>query len=451
MTKRNRWILLLWVAAAISVVAMAIACPAGWDIAPCWTAIQSVSHGASPYADGIADLKAYHDLPSHAAGDHPPKIFWYSPLTIPLLHMLALFPGWLLGTLFWCAMVAAFLLQLRAGYQMASERERRWLIFLLPFVAFFPGLVGDIAIVSGNVAYILYGLILLAAFPGWKRNQWSWFYIAVIFASIFKSPMLTLLAFPILVGRRQWVAAGITGATGCLLFAIQPLLWPAQFKEFQSAAHLVFDWTRDFGFGPPGVIGELLWKMHKPYSLATTVAYVVWAVGLGTLLLVTSRRVRRNPSLRELWIPVAFLCTILLNPRVKPYDNAALTVPMLLIAWRALQMAQQQLVHRRANRARLLGSAQLHPVPVEDRSVWAPLLAGSCVFIALNAFNNIPWSDGISVELIFLLCILSAGIWSLWSAEIASPGEPNSQPFFTKQAASSRVSLTTGGENGPSR
>ena len=63
-------------------------------------------------------------------------------------------------------------------------------VFLLPFAVFFPGLLCDTTIVAENIAYPLYGLILAAAIPGWKRNKWLWFYAAVIAASIVKVPML---------------------------------------------------------------------------------------------------------------------------------------------------------------------------------------------------------------------------------------------------------------------
>ncbi|MGD0831360.1 MAG: hypothetical protein ABR907_10480, partial [Terracidiphilus sp.] len=340
--RRIQWIALLWLVAAISVGAMAFSGPFAWDVYPSWTAIQSVGRGGSPYSVGIAALRIYHNLPSHATSDSAPAIFWYPPLTIPVLRLLSWLPVWLLGSLYLFALAVGFLLQLRAGYEMASEQERRWLIYLLPFAAFFPGLLCDQTILSGNVAFILYGLVLTAAVPGWKKNRWTWFYAAILFASIFKAPMLTLLAFPILVGRTQRLPATITGAAGCLLFGLQPLLWPAQFKEFLFAVHAVFDWSRDFGFGPSGLLGRLFWEMKKPYSAATTIAYLLWVIALGALLLVTKFHVRRHAPLRADWIPIAFVGTILLDPRIIFYDTAPLTIPLLLIAWRSLSLRCKQ-------------------------------------------------------------------------------------------------------------
>lgn len=388
----------------------------GWDTQQCWTAIQSAGHGGSAYDGGIAALKAYDALPSHAAGSRQPVIYIYSPMTIPVLRWLALIPGWLLGTLYGCAVAAGFLLQLRAGYEMASETERRWLVFLLPFAVFFPGLLCDTTIVAENIAYPLYGLILAAAIPGWKRNKWLWFYAAVIAASIVKVPMLTLLAFPVLVGKRQWVPAGLAGAAGSLLAAVQPLLWPTQFQGYLLAVRLAFDEMHSFGFGPAGLLGNLLWAMRKPYAEAATLGYVAWAVALGALLLAMSYRIRRDPDLREMWIPVAWVGTVLLNPRVTFYDTATLTVPMLLIAWRAIVLNQELRAQSKANGRS--STIQLATLPIANeaglgqRKDIAAIVAGCGCFAACNLIDMM-WGDWMPMELMVLLLVFAAGAWQL--------------------------------------
>lgn len=414
-SKRTRLVILLWIVAAISVAGMAIAGPAGDDITPYWKAIQAVGHGSDPYTGGIAALKAYHHLSSHAVGTHEPLIFWYAPLTIPVLRVLSWFPGWLLGPLYWCALAAGFLLQLRAGYAIASEKERHWLIFLLPFVVFFPGLLGDATMLCGNVADVLYGLILVAAISGWNRNKWFWFYVTVLAASVCKAPMLTLLAFPILVGRKQWLSASMTGATGCLVFAVQPLLWPTLFHEFLEAVQVQFDLRHDFGFGPAGVLGRLLLHFKKPYFPATTIAYLVWAVALGILLLALRRHVDHNPHLREMWIPVALVGTILMNPRVAFHDTPPLTVPLLLIGWRALLLGQKRLAAWQAKRATAPSRT-----PHLGREKLKPILVGLGCFAACNLIN-ILLGDWVPMELPVLLLVLSAGVWALLSAKADFP------------------------------
>ncbi|MGC9159142.1 MAG: hypothetical protein ACP5FH_09135, partial [Terracidiphilus sp.] len=390
MAVRRRWIVLLWTVSLISLGGMAVVGPIGNDVSPYWSAIRSVECGSSPYAGSIAALSAYHNRPAGAAGGHA-LAFWYPPLTIPLLRTLTLLPVWLLGALYFGALAAAFLLQLRAGYLMASEKDRGWLVFLLPFAAFFPGLLADESILYGNLAYLLYGLILTAAVPGWKENKWLWFYLAVVFASIFKPPMMTLLAFPVLTGRRQWAPASAAGAAGCLLFAVQPFIWPDRFREFLLTGHLVAGWTHDFGFSPCGVLSQTLCAMKKPYSPANILFYLAWATALAALMLAIRHEVHRHPHLREIWVPLALVGAVLLNPRIKEYDTAPLTVPMLLIAWHALRQGQEWMAQWRAKHA--FGPAcqnreQAAPRTRRGNAPWPQLiLLGFGCFAACNLID----------------------------------------------------------------
>jgi hypothetical protein len=419
-TKRIRWIVLLWLVAVISVGGMAVMLPSvyGMDVQQCWIAIQSVGHGGSAYADGIAAMTAYHG--SHPAGDRGPVLLYiYSPLTIPLLHFLSWFPKWLLCLLYGGAVGTGFLLQLRGGYEMATAKERG-LVYLLPFVAFFPGLLGDVTILVGNIAYILYGLVLLAAIPGWKRNRWFWFYVAVIIAFSCKAPMLTLLLFPLLVGRRQWLPVGMTAAFCGLLLAIQHLLWPVEFQRYLSALRLACNWQHSFGLGPAGFVGTLLWKMGKPYSLITTMVYLGWAVALMAFLLVIGRCVGRRGLSRENWIPVAFLGTVMMNPRLTFLDNVPLTIPMLLIAWRSLLLLQKRFERRKMGRASVSFNSTSAPSPYRDRKTLAPVVTGVGCFVACNIADMI-WGDLFPMELTLLLLIFALGVWLLFSAEEQFP------------------------------
>jgi hypothetical protein len=403
---------------------MASVGPAAWDAQVYWKAIQSCRHGADPYADGIAAQRAFHNRSAFNATEHAPWTYVYPPLTLPLLRLLGRFPGWLLGVLYWAAVAGGFVLELWAGFQMAVEHERRWLALMLPFVAFFPGMLSNDVILSGNVTYVLDGLILAAAIPGWKRGMWSWYYVAVLTASMFKLPSLTLLAFPILLGRRQWFPTGITAAAGGLLFALQIRLWPDMFREYLLAVRLQFDWNHDFGFSPAGVLGKALWDMGRAYSPATTILYLAFTSVLGIVLLFLAYRIRQGKLPRERWIPVALVGTVLLSPRIKEYDVTAITVPMLLIAWRALR-----LVLLRSSGGRLLDSSS-HAIgrapagalplalgggPGQNHHDRAVVLAGAGCFLACNVIAGIGdnWRP---VELVILLATFAVGVWSLYQS-----------------------------------
>ena len=335
---RHWLVALFWVGALIALAAMAHFGAVGWDAQGYWKAAQEVHRGSDPYAEDLLALRRFHDRLATNPAEPRPFVYVYSPLTLPLLRLLAIFPGWFVGLLYGVAVAMGTAVQLWAGFQMAEPRERGWLMLVLPAVLFFPGLVTDDVILSGNVAYLLYGAMLVGATAGWKRAEWTWFYFAVLIASVFKTPFLVFLVFPVLVDARQWVRAGVTAVAGVLIFVAQALMWPGLYREYLSSLLLVFDWLHDFGFGPASVLGMYLWRRGQPTATATTLLFLACAVVIGVVLLVLARRAREWNLPGDAWVPVALVGTALLNPRVMKYDLAAITVPMMLIAVRALRL-----------------------------------------------------------------------------------------------------------------
>lgn len=378
--------------------------PVGWDAQGYWKTSQIVHHRFDPYAQDLVALRTFHARLAANPAEPAPFVYVYSPLTLSLLRALAMFPSWLIGLLYGLAIACGVLLELWAGYQMADQRERRWLALLLPAIVFFPGLVTDDVILSGNVAYVLYGVILAAATAGWKRGRWSWYYIAVLVASIFKAPFLALLAFPVLIenDRRQWVLSLTTAFGGLLLFAAQMRLWPAMFREQLSSLRLVFDWLHDFGYGPASILGRALWQRGVPTARATAILYLISAGWLAIVLLFLASRVRRWNIPRENWVPIALVGTVLLNPRIQKYDLAAITIPMLLIGWRALRLGWTVLFE----------TAPGSPHNARSESPWKlTALAAGCLLIPNVITVAGPASS--PNELVVLLAIFAMGVWSL--------------------------------------
>jgi hypothetical protein len=400
---RPRLIVLFWTAAVLALAAMAYAGAVGWDARGYWKAVQSVQHNSDPYAEDIVALQAFHQRLATNPAEPRPFVYVYSPLTLPLLRLLALFPGSFVGLLYAIAVALGAAIQFWAGFQMADQRERRWLMFVLPAVVFFPGLVTDDVILSGNVAYLLYGGILLGGTAGWKRGHWTWYYLAVLIASVFKTPFLAFLAFPVLIDARQWVRSSMTAIAGVLIFAAQARVWPALFREYLTSLLLVFDWLHDFGFGPASVLGLYLWRRGRPTATPTTILFVICAGVIGVVLLVLARHVREWNLPREAWVPVALVGTALLNPRVMKYDLAAITVPMVLIGGRAL---------------RLLWKAGGSATEAKNRSGRTLILVGSILFFLIpNIITTVgpSWFPG---EFLVLATVFVLGVWSVWRLRV---------------------------------
>lgn len=403
---RRRIVVVFWVAAAIAVAAMAYTGPMGWDAQIYWRAVQTIRHGGDPYAAGIAAQLAFLNRPNPHASDHVPFTYVYSPMTLPLLRLFTAVPGWLLGLLYGLAVFSGFLLELWAGFQMAGAWERKWLVLMMPAITFFPGLVTDDTILSGNIGYVLYGVVLAASVPGFKRDRWFWYYVAVLGASIVKAPLLTMIAFPVLTGKKQWLPAVATGSLGLALFAIEGRIWPVEFHEYLVAIRLMFDEVHDFGFGPAGVLGKTLWRLGRPYSPTAVIFYLIASCVLGIILLLLKRRVRLGKMTREAWIPVALVGTLLFYPRIMRYDLAAFAVPMLLIGWRTFRKAEESFP------------------PLLHGKFFSWLTAGSATFVVCFLAANVITVVGpmwFPIELMVLLAVFSLGVGSAY--QIQRPGQ----------------------------
>jgi hypothetical protein len=332
--KARAVVVIFWILALAAIPLWIAAETPGWDLHVYANAIRSLRAGHDPYADGVAVQHIFHrDLALHLHAA-PPMTYVYSPLTLPLLRIIASAPLWLSGACFWLAYIGGVLAQTWSGTQMSQRTEHSVFLFFAPAAAFFPGLIQHDVVLSGNIAYIFYGLILATAVLGWRSNRWHWFYLATLIASCCKAPLLSLLVIPILSTRKQWLPACVTGAIGFALFAIQPWLWPSAFHNYLEAIELQFSYNRDFGLSPAGLLGHVLFGAGVPYSFGTTVFYGLYALPVFALLLYLSRRFFAGNFSIEQWAPVMVLGVILLNPRIKEYDAAPLTLPMALVAWR---------------------------------------------------------------------------------------------------------------------
>lgn len=373
---RGRWaVRLLWLGAACAIVGMAVFLPFAWD--------------AKVY---LLALRQYH---AYVSGQLSSSLA-YSPLfMIPALGVARLLPLWLTMAIFGAAYFSGWLVQLWVGMQFATPDERRILRYVAPVIAFFPGLLINDVIVSGNLAYILYGLMLAAAALGWKRGRWIWFYAAVLLAACVKVHLLTMLAIPLLCGKRQWLRTIITGAAGLGLYALQFRIWPQAFQVYLNSLQVMSQMRRDFGCGPAGNLARVLQIMGVPYERPSILFYVAYAVAMFLTLLWLSRLYREGRVCFASWAPVMLLGVVLLNPRILTYDVAAVSLPMALVAWRSLRG-----VGRTSRMPVLIGFAVLLfalNVFVEANEDWVTMLPDAWKYL----------------EMVLMLGIFGAGVRSL--------------------------------------
>jgi hypothetical protein len=333
-SRPNAVLMGMWIALVLAVSIWIHFETPGVDLQVYAAAIQALRSGHDPYADATAIQQVYHQQVGDPNGGDRPYSYVYSPITLPLLRLVGNIPFWLSARMYWLLYIAAVFGQIWAALRFTTHSERRFFLYLAPAVAFFPELLQNGVVLSGNIAYILYFAVFWCALAGWRRGNWSWFYAAVLAASCIKAPLLSLVVIPALSSRKQWLPTGLTAAAGIALFAIQPILWPSLFRNYLQAVDLQFLYNRDFGSSPAGLFSDTLFRMGRSYSPAGFVFYLCYAIPLFALLLQLARMYQRGSfSLRQ-WAPVLLVGVILLNPRIKEYDVASITLPLTLVAWR---------------------------------------------------------------------------------------------------------------------
>jgi hypothetical protein len=327
----------LWILAIAAIpVWNALSPDMDWDAKLYLNTIHSLQAGHDPYADQIEALNDFNAHPALHLHDRAPVLYIYSPITLLLLRLVGSLPPVIFIWGYWLIYAAGVFVPIWVCMQAAEPKERLFIAFLAPAVPFFPGLLQEATLMDGNIAYILYGLIFITAYLGWRRGQWHWFYLATLAVSCFKIPMLSLLAIPVLSARKQWLPAGITAAAGVALFVVQPWIWPSYFHGFLHALDIEFNLKHGFGVSPAGLLGRALLDAGLPFFTASMIFYLLYALLLFAILLYLSRLFLDGKFSLEQWIPVLATGVILLNPRIIEYDFAPLTLLMALILWRTI-------------------------------------------------------------------------------------------------------------------
>lgn len=329
----SRSVVGVWLLVFTAAILMATMLPFGKDAKVYERTIKEVDSGVSPYLSGIARLELNRAQDSRERTMN----YIYPPMTLPLVRAIGWTPAWLRISFFWLfsAASACFLLWTQGHFLYQSEMSVfRW---LSPLCLFFPGMLNDDALLAGNIAPILYGTICIAAVWDWRHRQWKWFYLAVLIAFIFKAPMITSLAIPVLTKAGEWLRVAATASICCLLVFLQGLLWPEALHAYLTMMVLEFSYNRQFGFGPAGMLGKTLLDNGYPYLTSCAVFYLIFSIATFLLLFHYSRHYLAGRLSTHEWIPVLLVGVILLNPRIKQYDAEAVTLPMAILAWRALR------------------------------------------------------------------------------------------------------------------
>lgn len=356
MRELRRKALLYWIL-AIAGAGLCIATnPPGWDLDVYRKAIHSFQQGHDPFQDEVAATRDYTRNLATEYGGGTSLYYVYSPVTLRIgswaQHLRVARP------LYWIAYSAALLAILLVAGSAITERDSRYTDLIPPASLFFPGLLASGIFLSGNVAILLYGLTYAAAALGWRRNRWLPFYAAVLLCSLFKLPMLALLAIPVFSARRQWIHSIATAAAALAIFAAQSIAFPTLFHHQLQAVDRLFSFNRDIGCSPAGLFAGVLFDRHLPYFPLAPLVFLAYSIPICILLHRLSRRYLAGSIPLSDWMPVLLVGTTLLSPRLLEYDVLPITIPLALIGVRSIQ----RLLH--PGRAALLLGALLLAVNI---------------------------------------------------------------------------------------
>ena len=328
----------LWLMCALALPVWVHFDDTAWDMKVYDHALVSLHNGHDPYQDATDIQKQHHQQLSIAgklADDQtPPYSYVYAPITLPLLRALGQLPRDVLVTLYLILYLIGAFTAVAVCASLAEPAEYPGVLYLAAVAVFFPGLLSNGVILSGNIAYILYGAVFATALIGWRRSQWMPFYAVILFATCVKAPLLSLILIAPLSGRKQWLPTlGVmAGALG--LYALQPLFMPQLFRHYLEAVELQFSFNHDFGCSPAGLFSNILYKRGLPYAPGCYFFFLAYALPVFAGLLYGARKYQRGNLTLQQWAPVMLVGVLLLNPRIMEYDAAPITLPMALILWR---------------------------------------------------------------------------------------------------------------------
>ena len=337
--KPSPWLTALWFAALASVAGMFIFLPENsFDLRVTSEAMHYLRIGVDPYGVSLARQKAEAAL-GHQKGEaalgHSVFVYLYPPISIEILKVLNMIPGWLRAALYWMVYAVGFGLQLWAGSRFALAAERHMLRFFFPLVMFFPAFVPSDTLLSGNLAIPMYGAVLATAARGWQEQRWGAFFLVVLASSCLKPPILVWLVVPLLLGWAEVAPAIVAALCGVGLFAVQKFLWPQRFAEFMASIRYTL--PLEINYSPVVMFGKFLEFIGHPSDRAAVAFYIAVSLAVFGMLMYFAREFWRKNVAGQNFAAVVLVSTALFALRLKEYDLLPLTIPMALIVLRGLR------------------------------------------------------------------------------------------------------------------
>lgn len=293
-----------------------------WDSDPYARGIAKIAAGRTPYDDPLDE-----SLP-----------FAYPPIFARAGALLArLLPspiGYTLYVALYCLSMVGTQLLLAPFFLRGLDRARALTLLILAPLS----LVSSTMFWSGNIHVIWLFLAALAAVPGVRGDRWMAYRIVALFAMINQPLFASLLLLPVFAGRRQWLPSIATAVLGAAVYLGQRVVDPVLNTEFQRSLPARLAVLGDYG---QGMFGIVLWAAGKltgakPLLAAGALQVAVSLAIVGGLFALRGRVARDDPR----WWALLAVAIVAVNPRIMPYDVAAVATPAIALLF-ALPAARQ--------------------------------------------------------------------------------------------------------------
>ena len=245
-------------------------------------------------------------------------MFVYAPLVLKMMSIARLiFPG---RALWYAYLALACTASVCLPVLISLCLGIRWLSIPVSILisSLLPGFMAEFSLLSGNVAAVLYAMVLGALLFALRSDRWSPFYAAVVASALIKPPMLAFLLFPFLRGYILPTIASTLAVALC--FLAQRLFMPALYHRFTQAVYTQLVLTGDMGFGLFAKLPEQL-RTPAPVVFAAGVVAVLWYLRPGG----------RGNTASRMWLPAVLLTCILTSPRLLGYDAQIAMLPALCL------------------------------------------------------------------------------------------------------------------------
>ena len=339
--------------------------------------------GHDPYADAIAVQNIFHSQIASHPNAPVPYSYVYSPITLPLLRLIAPLPFLLSGGVYLLVYVAAS--WPNSGPESGRPPARTP---LLPLPRSHCPVLSRSAR-QRNSAWRQCRVHPLRSRPAQRYPGLEAPFLDVVlprdpgcFLRQSSTPKPRAHPHP-LQSQTMLSTAATLGAGGLpfrnsiqtLAHALQPLPRAGQFQ---------FIYNHDFGCSPAGVLSDLAYARGLPFSRIGLATYFACALPVLAILFYLSRRFLNDRFSLKQWVPVLLVGIVLLNPRLIEYDVAPLTIPLALICWRSLEP------HRRRSAL----------------TAGLGVLFLACNIVSIYSWRTRKFLDGPLLVLLFLLWML---------------------------------------------